>query len=93
MKTEKGFGTALLIESVAAVIFAGTMAAHMVAGHGELGKIYDASKFSGSNVVLMMDSKPKLFNEYRAECKNGAILPDDACQRIKTAYEVNGPAY
>lgn len=93
MKNEKGFGTALLIEGFAAVIFAGTMAAHMVAGHGELGKIYDAARFSRGNLVMMMDSKPKLFNAYRAECNDGQTLPDNACQRIKTAYEVNGPAY
>lgn len=89
----KGFGTALLIESFAGVIFAGVMASHMLAGQGVMGQIYDKAKFSGGNVVMMMDTRPKLFKRYRAECERGQILPDNACQNIKTAYEVNGPAY
>lgn len=93
MKNEKGFGTALLIEGFAGVIFAGMLAGHMLAGHGEVGKIYDIAKFSSGNVVVMQDSNPALFNRYRAECERGAILPDNACRTIRTAYEVNGPAY
>lgn len=93
MKNEKGFGTALLIESFAAVMFAGVMASHMVSGHGELGKIYDVTKFSSGNVVMMQDTRPALFNKYRAECERGQVLPDNACRAIRTAYEVNGPAY
>jgi hypothetical protein len=93
MKNERGFGTALLLESFAAVVFAGVFASHVLAGQGTLGKAYDMQKFSGSNVVMMMDSRPRLFNRYHIECEQGKVLPDKACRTIRTAYEVNGPTY
>ena len=93
MKNEHGFGgLALMLEGFGAVIFAGVLASQMLAGQGKLGRIYNAEKFSSSNLVLMMDSKPALFNRYRVECSQGDILPDHACRHIRLAYEVNGPA-
>lgn len=92
MKNENGFGgLALLMEGFAAVIFAGVLASHMLAGQGELGQMYNTEKFSSSNLVLTMDSNPALFNRYRAECSQGDILPGNACRHIRLAYEVNGP--
>ncbi len=90
---ERGFGAMLLLEGFAGVIVAGVMASHMLTGAGVMGKAYDMAKFSSGNVVMMMDTRPRLFNRYRAECENGEILPDEACRTIKTVYEVNGPTY
>ncbi|OCX76240.1 hypothetical protein A6M27_02855 [Acidithiobacillus thiooxidans] len=93
MKNEHGFGgLALMLEGFGAVIFAGVLASQMLAGQGKLGQMYNTEKFSPSNLVLMMDSKPALFNRYHVECSQGDILPDHACRHIRLVYEVNGPA-
>lgn len=89
--SEKGFGVALLLESFAGVVFVGVLASHMLSGHGKIAEMYDAVRFSPGNIVMMMDSRPALFNRYRHECDAGQILPDNACRRIKMAYEINGP--
>ena len=93
MKTnENGFAGLLMVGEVfAGVLFAGVLASHMLAGQDKIGEAYNQYRFSGGQLVLMMDNQPKLFNRYRAECRNGDILPDNACRKIATAYKLNGP--
>lgn len=93
MKTnEKGFTGLLMVGEVfAGVLFAGVLATHILAGQGKIGEAYNAYRFSGSQIVLMMDNQPKQFNQYRTECRNGDALPDNACRKIAAAYKLNGP--